>query len=606
MRARLLNKFNELTLTLTIQSFIVVIIALLGFDRGYFSQFAVRFQQNVLFALITSSSFILHMLCITTMVKRNSWSGLSVGDMCVLHFALIILAAGFRGLLAFCKAYVPILSPLTLVPIVWAGLPAYAAYLATSAVAGWTETGTTMGLFCALLAPPLTLLAAIGGGCYLKNRSIRRKEFKKGKGKHVKKTETKIDQGTRTKLESELIIKGCKEWTGYLAYFENSRDPRKAMRDLEHDVEVARKYNDERRFAEICTAIRHIMLHYSDVLARGTWHPSETQPPTRPTTPPTTEPPTAPPAKVPPTPPAMTPPQTIQVDRKLLFEDIVSFRIFGNVVGLERAKEVVVWKFLVPLLFPERAPGVEPRVGMLLYGPPGVGKSELVKSLAEACRRLDIQTLMLKPTDANKPVVGADAKVVEDLFEEAKKRPSVIIIDEALSVLGKRQEIDSRYHQAAFEAFLQGIDSSISDKNMKVLVVACTNRPDLIDAATLRPGRLGEKVYVPPPDGKGRIELFKVFLSDKPVEGNVDFEKLAAMTEPNQIGYYSGDDIREICREALVDAYKSGRKALTMADLEAAIAKRPPSIIATTLALYDEYEYRTGKTEKPSRPAFYG
>lgn len=293
--------------------------------------------------------------------------------------------------------------------------------------------------------------------------------------------------------------------------------------------------------------------------------------------------------------------------RRRLFKEIASLRIFGGVVGLREAKEEIAWKFLIPLFFPEKAAGVKPHLGILLYGPPGVGKSELAKSLAEVCKKHGIQVLSISPKDVQQEIVGRGEKYIAETFTKARRAPSAIIIDEAEAVIGKRQETDSRHHSSTLLQFLKELDGALNE-GLKILVIACTNRPDMIDEAALRPGRLGTQIYVPPPSYEERKELFNLFLAGKSIEPPIDYGRLAHLTEPNQIGYYSGDDIREICRDAAVIAAKSGRTRVSMRDLEAAIARRPPSISRLTLSYYNEYR-RLREGEAPAftkRPGFYG
>ncbi|MEM2189277.1 MAG: ATP-binding protein, partial [Nitrososphaerota archaeon] len=388
----------------------------------------------------------------------------------------------------------------------------------------------------------------------------------RGGGASRRKPAPREGRGARTVHEDELRIKGARRWRwdDFVAYYNTSKNKEAALRDMEHDLNVARKLGDECLATEIKRALDYIKGgRIGAPAAQKT--------------------------------PAAQPTAQQELDarsrRERLFEEIASLRIFDNVVGLREAKEAIAWKFLIPLLFPEKAPGVEPRLGVLLYGPPGVGKSELARSLANVCERLGIQVLTLRPTDVDKPLVGLGEKSVARTFEAARRMPTVVIIDEALTVIGRRQPSESRVHQGPFETFLQELDSAMSDRSMRILIVACTNRPDLLDDAALRPGRIGEKIYVPPPGREERKALFRLFLSGKPVSGEIDYDRLADLTEASQVGYYSGDDIRAICQDALVEAYKRGREAITMEDLEAAASKRAPSISHTFLSFYEEFKY---------------
>lgn len=539
MLPRWLN--DVISLPLVSQLPLIAVLVLLGYDRGYFSRFAVRIHDPV-FAAIAILSLILYMgsIMITVgHVKREAKEAIE------LQIYLMMFVLMFRTPMALFKVYVPVLSPLTLAPVAWTGIPCYLAYVLVSQLTSNPMIIVIAAVTSALLT--LTVFTYVGFAINLRLFNARIKKAAEQRKKIVRKM---------------LSVPNASAPKDYIRFFEESSDKEAALRAMRRDLDMTSRCGDFQLADVIAKA-----LEYAE---RRLW----------------------------------------ELKAEKAFNDVISMKAFSNVVGLEKAKEVIAWKFLIPLLRPEKAPGVGPRLGVLLYGPPGVGKSELARELANTCRRWDlgIQVLTIKPEDANKPFVGEDVEALTEILNRASAKPSVVIIDEAVSVLGRRQFSDSRHRHAGFETILQKLDSVMSDRHAKLLILVCTNRPDLIEDAALRPGRIGEKIYVPPPDRKARMELFRKFLSDKPVEGGVDYEKLANLTEPNSVGHYSGDDIREICRDALVEACKKGREAITMADLEAAVAKRPPSINAALLAFYDEYRRRTEAEpeDQPKRPSFYG
>lgn len=285
------------------------------------------------------------------------------------------------------------------------------------------------------------------------------------------------------------------------------------------------------------------------------------------------------------------------------FEDLVSLKVFDGVVGLREAKEEIVWKFLVPALYPEKAGGRKPGGGMLLYGPPGTGKTELARVLKEVCEENGIKFVHVSPASVNKPYHGQSEAEIAKVFSEARSASNgaIIFIDEADALLGMRGESDPNWSYNELSQFLQEMDG-LNTRCERIFVIACTNKPWNVDPAATRPGRLSKRVYIPPPNYEERKELFKLFLKDKKV-GEIDFDRLAYLTS-SEAGVYSGADIMQICEEARVLAEKRGSNTITMKDLEEAIEKTAPSIPPKLLDAYEEYEKEySGKKPPTEAPA---
>jgi len=132
-----------------------------------------------------------------------------------------------------------------------------------------------------------------------------------------------------------------------------------------------------------------------------------------------------------------------------------------------------------------------------------------------------------------------------------------------------------------------------------VVVIGATNRPDILDPAILRPGRFDRLIYVPPPDEKARLEIFKIHTRNMPLAEDVDLERLARMTEG-----YSGADIEAVCREAAMNALRRdiNAKQVTWADFEAALKKVGPSITPEMERWYKEFAQRVKRAQKPTIP----
>jgi SpoVK/Ycf46/Vps4 family AAA+-type ATPase/membrane-bound metal-dependent hydrolase YbcI (DUF457 family) len=291
--------------------------------------------------------------------------------------------------------------------------------------------------------------------------------------------------------------------------------------------------------------------------------------------------------------------QKVEEGHGTSFEDLVSLKVFDGVVGLREAKEEIVWKFLVPALYPEKAGGRKPGGGMLLYGPPGTGKTELARVLKEVCEENGIKFVHVSPASVNKPYHGQSEAEIAKVFSEARSASNgaIIFIDEADALLGMRGESDPNWSYNELSQFLQEMDG-LNTRCERIFVIACTNKPWNVDPAATRPGRLSKRVYIPPPNYSERKELFKLFLKDKKV-GEIDFDRLAYLTS-SEAGVYSGADIMQICDEARVLAEKRGSNSITMKDLEEAIEKTAPSIPPKLLDAYEEYEKEYSGKKPPT------
>jgi transitional endoplasmic reticulum ATPase len=291
--------------------------------------------------------------------------------------------------------------------------------------------------------------------------------------------------------------------------------------------------------------------------------------------------------------------QKVEEKCRTSFDDLVSLKVFEDVVGLREAKEEIVWKFLVPILYPEKAGGRKPGGGMLLYGPPGTGKTEIARVLEKVCEENGIKFIPASPRSINRPLNGMSEKQIAQLFSEARSAPNgaIIFIDEADALLGMRGLLDPNWSFNLISQFLQEMDG-LNTRCERIFVIACTNKPWNVDPAVTRPGRLSKRVYIPPPNYSERKELFKLFLKDKKV-GEIDFDRLAYLTS-SEAGVYSGADIMQICDEARVLAEKRGSNSITMKDLEEAIEKTAPSIPPKLLDAYEEYEKEYSGKKPPT------
>jgi len=203
--------------------------------------------------------------------------------------------------------------------------------------------------------------------------------------------------------------------------------------------------------------------------------------------------------------------------------------------------------------------------GVLLAGPPGTGKTLLARAIAGEA---DVPFFFTSGSEFEEMLVGAGAARVRDLFAKAKKSaPSIIFIDEIDSIARKRQlVIQSGNSEQTLNQILVEMDGF--DKNTNVIIIAATNRPDVLDPAILRPGRFDRRIILELPDVKGREEILKVHSGNKPLALNVDLQVVARRT----IGF-SGADLENTLNEAAIIAAKAGRNEITSADIEEAATK---------------------------------
>lgn len=203
--------------------------------------------------------------------------------------------------------------------------------------------------------------------------------------------------------------------------------------------------------------------------------------------------------------------------------------------------------------------------GVLLTGPPGTGKTLLAKAVAGEA---EVPFYSTSGSSFAELFVGMGPLRVRKLFEKAKKNaPSIVFIDEIDSV-GKQRGLDSvnTERENTLNQLLVEMDGF--DSHQAVVVIAATNRIDMLDPALLRPGRFDKHIHVGPPDVKGREEILKVHIQGKPLDGNVDLEVLAKQTSG-----FTGADLENLVNEAALIALKKDKNKITMDDLEEAITK---------------------------------
>lgn len=268
-----------------------------------------------------------------------------------------------------------------------------------------------------------------------------------------------------------------------------------------------------------------------------------------------------------------------------------------DIGGLEEVKrelrEAVEWPLKNPEMF--KRLGIKPPKGILLFGPPGCGKTLLARAVATES---EANFISIKGPEVFSKWVGESEKAIREVFRKARMAaPAVIFFDEFDSLVPKRGMgyADSGVTERVISQLLTEIDGIMMLED--VVVIAATNRPDIVDPAVLRPGRFDRLIYVPEPDEKARLEILKIYTRNMPLASDVDLEHLASVTKN-----YSGADINALCREAALNALRRDLnvKEVCMDDFKRALEKVGPSVSPDMGAWYRNFMKRVRRVEKPA------
>ncbi|MEM8983968.1 MAG: AAA family ATPase [Pseudomonadota bacterium] len=250
---------------------------------------------------------------------------------------------------------------------------------------------------------------------------------------------------------------------------------------------------------------------------------------------------------------------------------------FADIAGMDALKKVLRLQIIEPF----RNPGLFQRFrkkaggGVLLYGPPGCGKTLTARAIAG---EVSAEFRAVGISDVLNMWIGESEKNLADIFEQARaRRPCVLFFDELDALAYSRSKASSSAARTVVNEFLAQLDG-FNDDNEGVLILAATNMPWDVDPAMKRPGRFSRQVFVPPPDREARAEMLRMKLHDVPT-AEIDADAIAAKTE-----LYSGADIDGLIDlakdEALADILDSGeQRDLTMGDLVAALDQVTPSTV---------------------------
>ncbi|AFZ71117.1 AAA family ATPase, CDC48 subfamily [Caldisphaera lagunensis DSM 15908] len=272
-----------------------------------------------------------------------------------------------------------------------------------------------------------------------------------------------------------------------------------------------------------------------------------------------------------------------------------------DIGGLESLKqelrEVVEWPLKYPNSF--KRIGVQPPKGVLLFGPPGTGKTLLAKAVATES---GANFITIRGPEVLSKWVGESERAIREIFKKARQYAPVVVFFDEIDAIAALRGIDegTRVGERIVSQLLTEIDGITDLQN--VVVIAATNRPEMVDPALIRPGRLEKLVYVPPPDEKGRVEILQIHTRNVPLADDVDLIEIAKRTNG-----YTGADLAALVREAAMQALREDLQngIVKNKHFDVALSKVKPSVTQYMIDYYMKWlesarQMNVGKTMSTS------
>jgi len=272
---------------------------------------------------------------------------------------------------------------------------------------------------------------------------------------------------------------------------------------------------------------------------------------------------------------------------------------WDDVGGLDNAKKILEENLIIAMINPEKFSkmGIKPPKGALLYGPPGCGKTLLARALATESSG---NMILVRGSEILSKWVGESEKAIREIFRKAKSSsPCVIIFDELDSLAKFKSGEDSGPGETVLSQLLTEMEDGISSR---VVVIGISNRPDMIDGSILRTGRLDLRIFIQPPDERGRFDIIKILTDSMPLSSDVNLKEIAVATQN-----YSGADLAALCREAAVNAMQNSAVKISSTDFAAGLKQIKPSITNEVEAWYEKIKDGVSNViPKESDRMFYG
>ena len=279
------------------------------------------------------------------------------------------------------------------------------------------------------------------------------------------------------------------------------------------------------------------------------------------------------------------------VERSIVYWD--------DVGGLDYAKKILEENLIIAMINPEKFSkmGIKPPKGALLYGPPGCGKTLLARALATESSG---NMILVRGSEILSKWVGESEKAIREIFRKAKSSsPCVIIFDELDSLAKFKSGEEGGIGETVLSQLLTEMEDGSASR---VVVIGISNRPDIIDGSVLRTGRLDLRIFIQPPDERGRFDIIKILTDSMPLSSDVNLKEIAVATQN-----YSGADLAALCREAAVKAMQNNVSKISSADFAAGLKQIKPSITNEVETWYEKINDGISNViPKESDRAFYG
>jgi transitional endoplasmic reticulum ATPase len=282
--------------------------------------------------------------------------------------------------------------------------------------------------------------------------------------------------------------------------------------------------------------------------------------------------------------------------REVLVE--ISKVTWNEVGGLDEARQEIIEAVEWPLKSPEKfiKMGIQPPKGILLYGPPGTGKTLLAKA---AANESSANFISVRGPQLLSKWVGESEKAIREVFKKARQvSPSILFLDELDAIAPIRgMDNGSKTSERVVNQLLTELDGIETLKN--VVVIAATNRPEIVDPALIRSGRFDRLVFIGPPSRSGRVEIFNIHLKNIPLTDDVNKEELADLTDN-----YVGADIEALCREAAMLSLRENfqNEKVEMRHFRAALKKVRPALVEGMIEYYEKLQEQfKGGTNKEQK-----